>query len=147
MMIPAHCFLSPGELAPNSTLFVTAFESLRGFRKHKRAGLSAPSRTVEINWACSRQSFLRASKEGLLVILGTEIKKFALLSIFSAHDDYRMNDPARKGLMFYFSQTGPSIWGANLPGSSILASNDTSEHLTEFVVAVQRWSDGTEGRK
>jgi len=50
-------------------------------------------------------------------------------------------------LMFYFSQTDPSIWGANLPGSPILASNDTSEHLTEFAVAVQRWSDGTEGRK
>jgi len=50
-------------------------------------------------------------------------------------------------LMFYFSQTDPAIWGANLPGSPILASNDTSEHLTEFVVAVQRWSDGTEGRK
>jgi hypothetical protein len=50
-------------------------------------------------------------------------------------------------LMFYFSQTNPSSWGANLPGSPILASNHTSEHLTEFVVAVQRWSDGTEGRK
>ena len=49
-------------------------------------------------------------------------------------------------LMFYFSQTDPSIWGANLPGSPILASNDPSEHLTEFAVAVQRWSDGTEGR-
>src|SRR5262245_11287440 len=49
-------------------------------------------------------------------------------------------------LMFYFSQTDPAIWGANLPGSPILASNDTSEHLTAFVVAVQRWSDGTEGR-
>src|SRR5215469_15903982 len=49
-------------------------------------------------------------------------------------------------LMFYFSQADPAIWGANLPGSPILAVNDTSEHLTEFVVAVQRWSDGTEGR-
>jgi len=49
-------------------------------------------------------------------------------------------------LMFYFSQTDPAIWGANLPGSPILASSDTLEHLTEFVVAVQRWSDGTEYR-
>src|SRR5215469_11432292 len=49
-------------------------------------------------------------------------------------------------LMFYYSQTDPAIWGANLPGSPILAMNDTSEHLTEFVVAVQRWSDGTENR-
>lgn len=36
--------------------------------------------------------------------------------------------------------------GAGLPGSPIFASNDSAEHLTEFVVAVQRWSDGTEGR-
>ena len=49
-------------------------------------------------------------------------------------------------LMFYFSQTDPAISGANLPGSPILASRDASEYLTEFVVAVQRWSDGTEGR-
>jgi hypothetical protein len=49
-------------------------------------------------------------------------------------------------LMFYYSQTDPATWGANLPGSPILAMSDTQEHLTEFVVAVQRWSDGTEGR-
>ena len=49
-------------------------------------------------------------------------------------------------LMFYFSQTDPAIWGANLPGSPILAMSDDHEHLTEFVVAVQRWSDGTEYR-
>jgi hypothetical protein len=49
-------------------------------------------------------------------------------------------------LMFYYSQTDPATWGANLPGSPIFASNDTREQLTEFVVAVQRWSDGTEAR-
>lgn len=47
-------------------------------------------------------------------------------------------------LMFYFSQTDPATWGANLPGSPILAMSDDHEHLTEFVVPVQRWSDGTE---
>lgn len=49
-------------------------------------------------------------------------------------------------LMFYFSQTDPAIWGAGLPGSPIVAFSDTREHLTTFVIAVQRWSDGTEGR-
>lgn len=48
-------------------------------------------------------------------------------------------------LMFYLSETDPATWGAGLPGSPIFASSDPSEHLTEFVVAVQRWSDGTEG--
>jgi hypothetical protein len=53
-------------------------------------------------------------------------------------------------LMFYYSQTDPAIWGANLPGSPILAVSDEHEHLTEhltmFSIGVQRWSDGTEGR-
>jgi hypothetical protein len=49
-------------------------------------------------------------------------------------------------LMFYFSQTDPAIWGAGLPGSPIIAVSDTREHVTTFVIAVPRWSDGTEGR-
>lgn len=49
-------------------------------------------------------------------------------------------------LMFYFSQIDPATWGANLPDSPILAMNDAREQLTEFVVPVQRWSDGTENR-
>jgi hypothetical protein len=48
-------------------------------------------------------------------------------------------------LMFFYSDTDPAIWGANLPGSPVQGVNDTVEHLTSFVVAVQRWSDGTEG--
>jgi hypothetical protein len=47
-------------------------------------------------------------------------------------------------LMFYFPQTDPAIWGANLPGSPIIAVSDPREHVTTFVIAVQRWSDGTE---
>jgi len=49
-------------------------------------------------------------------------------------------------LMFYFSQTDPATWGAGLPGSPILAISDTREHVTTFVIAVRRWSDGTEDR-
>jgi hypothetical protein len=47
-------------------------------------------------------------------------------------------------LMFFYSKTDPAIWGANLPGSPVLGLDDTVEHLTSFVVVVQRWSDGTE---
>jgi hypothetical protein len=46
-------------------------------------------------------------------------------------------------LMFYFSETPPATWGANLPGSPVLAVSDDHEHLTMFAVGVQRWSDGT----
>ena len=48
-------------------------------------------------------------------------------------------------LMFFYSDIDPAIWGANLPGSPVVGMNDPVEHLTQFVVPVQRWSDGTEG--
>jgi hypothetical protein len=47
-------------------------------------------------------------------------------------------------LMFFFSDTDPAVWGANLPGSPVVAIADSSEHLTQFVIPTQRWSDGTE---
>ncbi len=47
-------------------------------------------------------------------------------------------------LMFFYSDTDPAIWGANLPGSPVVAVADPLEHLTQFVIATQRWSDGTE---
>jgi hypothetical protein len=49
-------------------------------------------------------------------------------------------------LMFFYSETDPAIWGENLPGSPVIAMADPVEHLTQFVIQVQRWSDGTEGR-
>jgi hypothetical protein len=49
-------------------------------------------------------------------------------------------------LMFFYSDTDPAIWGANLAGSPVVGMSDPVEHLTQFVVPVQRWSDGTEGR-
>ncbi len=47
-------------------------------------------------------------------------------------------------LMFYFSWIDLASWGENLPGSPVVGVSDDHEHLTEFVVAVKRWSDGTE---
>jgi hypothetical protein len=49
-------------------------------------------------------------------------------------------------LMFFYSDTDPAIWGANLPGSPVMGISDPVEHLTQFVIPVQHWSDGTEGR-
>src|SRR6516225_8375557 len=43
-------------------------------------------------------------------------------------------------LMFFYSRTDPAAWGAGLPGSPILAFNDTWEHLTTFLVPVRVWS-------
>jgi hypothetical protein len=47
-------------------------------------------------------------------------------------------------LMFFYSDTDPAIWGANLPGSPVIAVADPLEHLTQFVIPTHRWSDGTE---
>jgi hypothetical protein len=47
-------------------------------------------------------------------------------------------------LMFFYTDADLASWGANLPGSPVVGVNDPVEHLTQFVVVVQRWSDGTE---
>jgi len=46
-------------------------------------------------------------------------------------------------LMFFVSQTDPAAWGADLPGSPIIAFNGTWERVTTFLVPVRQWSDGT----
>jgi hypothetical protein len=47
-------------------------------------------------------------------------------------------------LMFFYSNIGLATWGANRPGSPVIAVEDPEEQLTQFVIPVQRWSDGTE---
>ena len=47
-------------------------------------------------------------------------------------------------LMFFYSDTDLASWGANLPGSPVVGLSDPVEHLTQFVIPVQRWSDGTQ---
>ena len=46
-------------------------------------------------------------------------------------------------LMFFYSDTDPAIWGANLPGSPIVGFADPLSHLTQFVIAVEQYSDGS----
>jgi hypothetical protein len=46
-------------------------------------------------------------------------------------------------LMFFVPQTDALVWGAGLPGSPILASDDPQDRLTVFVIPVSKWSDGT----
>jgi hypothetical protein len=46
-------------------------------------------------------------------------------------------------LMFFVSQTDAVTWGANLPGSPILASRVPEDRLTVFLIPVAKWSDGT----
>ena len=48
-------------------------------------------------------------------------------------------------LMFFYPETDVTLWGANLPGSPVVAIRDNSVHITTFMVGVQQWSDGTAG--
>jgi hypothetical protein len=46
-------------------------------------------------------------------------------------------------LMFFVSQADAAAWGADLPGSPIVAFKDTWEGVTVFLIPVRQWSDGT----
>jgi hypothetical protein len=51
----------------------------------------------------------------------------------------------RPHMMFFAPLTEPALWGADLPGSPVMALNDPEERLTIFLVPVGQWSDGTAG--
>lgn len=46
-------------------------------------------------------------------------------------------------LMFFAPGNVAKTWGADLPGSPVMAANDPEEHVTIFMVWVANWSDGT----
>jgi hypothetical protein len=46
-------------------------------------------------------------------------------------------------LMFFLPLTDPVAWGADLPGSPVIAFKETEQRLTVFLVPVRKWSDGT----
>jgi hypothetical protein len=46
-------------------------------------------------------------------------------------------------LMFFVSGDAAKSWGANLPGSPVMAANDPEERVTIFLVRAGTWSDGT----
>jgi hypothetical protein len=48
-------------------------------------------------------------------------------------------------LMFFVSGDVVKSWGANLPGSPVIAANDPEERVTVFMVLAGTWSDGTPG--
>jgi len=46
-------------------------------------------------------------------------------------------------LMFFVPGDAAKSWGANLPGSPVLAADDPEERVTVMMVPVGTWSDGT----
>jgi hypothetical protein len=47
--------------------------------------------------------------------------------------------------MFYASGDAEKSWGADLPGSPVMAAYDSEQRVTTFFVLVGEWSDGTPG--
>jgi hypothetical protein len=48
-------------------------------------------------------------------------------------------------LMFFVAGDAAKSWGADLPGSPVMAANDPEERVTIMMVWVPKWSDGTPG--
>ena len=48
-------------------------------------------------------------------------------------------------VMFFVSGDAVKNWGANLPGSPVIAASDPEERVTIFMVLAESWSDGTPG--
>jgi hypothetical protein len=46
-------------------------------------------------------------------------------------------------LMFFVPGDAAKSWGADLPGSPVIAANDPEERVTIMMVVVGKWSDGT----
>jgi hypothetical protein len=51
----------------------------------------------------------------------------------------------RPHVMFYAAGDVAKSWGANLPGSPVIASNDPEARVMTFMIVVHHWSDGTPG--
>src|SRR6267142_1278573 len=90
-----------------------------------------------VNAAAARSYLLRITKIAELALAGHTLAQVneaiaAAVAHWPSH------------LMFFYSDIDPAIWGANLPGSPVIAVADPMEHLTQFVIPTQKWSDGTE---
>ena len=49
----------------------------------------------------------------------------------------------RPHLMFFLPGVPDKSWGANLPGSPVIAADDPEERMTIFMIPLSKWSDGT----
>jgi hypothetical protein len=49
----------------------------------------------------------------------------------------------RPHLMFFVQGDEARNWGANVPGSPVMAANNPEENVTIFMVTAGHWSDGS----
>jgi hypothetical protein len=56
---------------------------------------------------------------------------------------YKNADPH---LMFWFPKTDDMTWGAGITGSPVYVHQYSPQPITEFIISVSKWSDGTVAR-
>ena len=119
-----------------------------------------------VNPAGARTYLLRIKKITELAMAGktldevnraitAALKKKALPPMESGSIGYMMGREGYGGdvaphwpshIMFFYSDTDPATWGANLPGSPVIAVTDPFEQMTQFVIEMKKWADGTEAK-
>jgi hypothetical protein len=117
-----------------------------------------------LNAAAARTYFLRVTRSTDLAMAGqtlaqvnaaiaAAVAKKELPPMESGSIGYMMGKQGFGGdvaphwpshIMFFYSDTDPAVWGANLPGSPIMGFADPDERMTSFVIPVAKWSDGTD---
>ena len=94
------------------------------------------------------------SKTGIVRAIGTALEKKELPALELGAMAYMMSkqqylsDDAKHWhphLMFFVPGDAGKSWGADLPGSPVMAATDPEEGATIFLVWVGNWSDGTPG--
>jgi hypothetical protein len=116
-----------------------------------------------INAAAAR-SYLPITEMKTRLILGGESKTQMAAAIKAAFDQKKLpslergamcymmskqgylNDAGKHWhphVMFFVPLTKTEAWGANLPASPVLGTEDPLDRLTVFFIPVAKWSDGT----
>jgi hypothetical protein len=115
---------------------------------------NAPAARTYVNRILKKTDLVLAgnSKEQMFQAITAAVASKELPPIESGSMSYMLSKQGYLGdqnghwhphLMFFFEYIAPDVWGANQKGSPIFALDDKVEHVTEFLVPVMQWSDGT----
>ena len=95
-----------------------------------------------------------ASKTELVKAIGSALDRKELPALepgamcYMMSKEQYLNDEAihwHPHLMFFVQGDAGKSWGADLPGSPVMATKDPENRLTVLMVLVDTWSDGTPG--
>ncbi len=114
---------------------------------HPAAKTYAPIYLMKTKWVLEGQSATEIART-----IASAFKKKELPALqpgamcYMMSKEQYLNDRVKSWyphLMFYVSGDRAKSWGANLPGSPIIAANDPEERVTVFMIWADHWSDGT----